>query len=210
MLDQKIQTHLDKVLELYTSDDFYDKMVEAKKHYFEITGMTHEEDEDFETRMNAFNDWYIFQFVSKGSTRTAVKDYLAKNEISDDISQSLTTVKHSFYIYTGKNFKKRMVLKDVLYGEKIVLDKDHPELGILKDDAFTGRVISYDGSSFLLDGICVVPRKAIALIKKEAKLVKRLNDEYEEEQFLYKIEFLKNKWMRYGHLDPARIFQFKD
>lgn len=210
MLDERIKSHLDKVLEQYTTGDFYDKLLEAKKYYFEITGTTHEEDEDFENRMNAFNDWYIFQFVSKDSTRTPVKDYISKNQVEEEVSESLTSVRHSFFIYTGKNFRKHMVLKDVLYGDKIVLPKDHNELGILKDDAFTGRVINYGDSSYLLDGICVVPKQAIPIIKKEAKKVKRLNDEYEESQFLYKIEFLKNKWLRYGHLDPEKIFYFRD
>lgn len=210
MLDERIRSHLDKALEEYTSGVHYDTLLEAKKFYFEVTGMADEDDYDYESRMHSFNDWYILQYISKDSTRTPIKDYIAKNQVEDAVVSSLTTVKHSFFIYTGKNFKKQMVLRDVLYGDKIVLAKEHQELAIVKDDAFTGRVLSYDGKSYLLDGICVVPKEAVPIIKKEAKKVRRLNDQYEDTQFLYKIEFLKNKWLRYGHLDPNKIFQFKD
>ena len=103
-----------------------------------------------------------------------------------------------------------MVLKDILYGDKEVLHKEHEELGILKNDAFLGRVIKYDGKKHLLEGICVLPIESLSIIKKEAKKVKRLNDEYEELQFLFKIEFLKNKWRRYGHIDLQKIFYLRD
>lgn len=203
-----IKTHIVQALNEYSQGQYLEDMLEAKKVYFEVTGITNEEDDDYESRMNSFNDWYVLQFQPSGSVRTIIKDYLIENEIEEEVKDSILNFDFSYYEYTGKNLRKKMVLKDVLHDKKIVLPKDHYELGMVKGDTFVGRLITHDEESFLLDGVCVMPKEVSSIIKKEAKRVRKLEEPKEEIHFLLNLEFLKNKWQRYLHIDPTKIFVF--
>ena len=67
-----IKGHMEKALIEFSKDDHLETLLEAKREYFSLTGQANEDDEDFESRMNSFNDWYILQFVSNKRTRTKI------------------------------------------------------------------------------------------------------------------------------------------
>ncbi|MGB0455186.1 MAG: hypothetical protein ACPGJV_15875 [Bacteriovoracaceae bacterium] len=206
---ENIQKHLDSALLEYSKEENLESLLEAKKIYFDATGIANEDDDDFESRMSIFNDWYLLQFQSSKLTRTIINDYFSKREEEQRIQKALSEVNYSIFEYTGKSFKKQIVLKDILHKDKITLMKDHSELALLKGEYFVGRVLSYEESSFLLSGVCVVPKEVIGIIKKEAKKVRKLEDTQEEHDFLLQIEYFTNKWKRYNHIAPERIFEFE-
>ena len=76
MSENVLQLHLDQAMKEYMTGNHYDTLIEAKSEYFVLTGQANEDDDDYEARMNSFNDWYILQFMSKRNTRTVIKDYL--------------------------------------------------------------------------------------------------------------------------------------
>lgn len=203
-----IKEHIVNALDTFSSGEYLNDMLEAKKVYFEVTGIANEEDEDYESRMNSFNDWYVLQFQSSRSTRTVIKEYIIQNQIEDEVKSSLLNYSFSFFEYTGRNLRKRIVLKDILHDQKIILPKDHYELGMVKNDSFVGRLMTFRDESFLLDGVCVLPKEVNAIVKKEAKKVRKKENEEEEVHFLMQLEYLKNKWQRYLHIDPSKIFVF--
>ena len=64
-----VHEHLDKVLSIYTQGPHFDNLKEAKEKYFSITGKLDEDKDEFESRMNCFNDWYIFQYRHKDGSK---------------------------------------------------------------------------------------------------------------------------------------------
>jgi len=205
---QIIEEHLEKAREKYTSGVHYETLIEARKEYFEITGQVNEEDDDYESRMNAFNDWYLLQFVSRRGTRTVIKEYLTQNTIEDNVSKSLLTLNHSIFEFGDMNFSKKLILKDILHDNKIKLPITHPQLGLIKSDLFIGRVITYNEENYLLSGLCTLPKQVKSIIAKECKKIRKLKDPMREVEFLLKLESLKTKWRRYGHIDVTKIFIF--
>lgn len=209
---QEIYENLNKYLEQalieYSSGAHLDTLLEAKKEYFSITGQANEDDEDYESRMTSFNDWYLLQFVSKSGTRTIIKDFIKKYDIPEKFRESLLNVNYSLYEYTGRNFKGRDVLKDLHYKKKFVLPKGNNKLPLIKNDIFLGRILTVDDTHFLLDGICVLPKDVKTILKKESKKVRRMDDSFEDNKFLLNIEACKAKWLRYSHIDISNIFQF--
>ena len=203
-----VKEHIESALSIYSQGKYLDDMLEAKKIYFEQTGIANEDDEDFESRMNSFNDWYVLQFQSSHRTRTVMKDYLIEKEIDGDLKDSILNFSFSYFEYTGKSLRKCIVLKDYLNDKKITLPKNHYELGMVKGDSFVGRLISFQDESFLLDGLCVMPKEVTSIIKKQAKKVRKTESSEERDHFLLHLEYLKNKWQRYLHLDPNKIFVF--
>ncbi len=207
-MNQVLKEHFDKALGIYTTGVHYDTLLEAKKEYFEITGQANDDDDDFEARMNSFNEWYVLQFISKRGTRTVISDYLMNHPVDDTLARSLSGVNYSLFEYTGKSLTGHDVLYDMLHDKKIKLPKAWELPSIIKDDIFVGRVLTFQDSPFLMSGLCVIPKEVRGILKKECKRVRKLKNPNEELKFLLKIESFKTKWIRYGHVDATKIFKF--
>jgi hypothetical protein len=202
-----LQEHLDKVLKLYTQGNHFDELKTAKIKYFSITGKLDEDKEEFESRMNSFNDWYIFQFRQTEGSRV-IEDYIRTNQLDVELSQALLNVNHSLFEFSKINFRKQIVLHDILHDEKIVLVKNHPNISLMEGDLFTGRIIKYQDENYLLRGICTLPQGVRSILKKQSKRVRKLNSFEEELNFLLKLEAFKTKAMHYSHIEPTKIFIF--
>lgn len=203
-----IKEHLDKALSLYTTGDYYKILIEAKEEYFNKTGIAFEDDEDFESKMNSFNDWYLLQFISKRFERPFIREYLESSQINDDIALCLLNINHSLFEYTGTNFSGRYILKDILHDQKVELAGDHPSPAMLKGDLAICRVVGYKNMNYILEGMTFIPKEVRTTLKKQSKLVRRKDDPHQEYEFLIQLEKLKTKWQRYGHIDPDKIFVF--
>lgn len=202
-----VHEHLDKILSTYTQGSFFDNLKEAKEKYFAITGKFDEDKDEFESRMNCFNDWYMFQYRHPDGSKV-VEDYIRNNQIEEELSQSLLNVNHSLFEYSKINFRKQIVLKDILHDEKIVLVKNHPHIGLMVGDLFTGRVVKFKGEYYLLRGVCTLPSSVKSILKKESKRVRKMNSFDEELKFLLTLENYKTKSTHYSHIDPSKIFIF--
>lgn len=203
-----IQENLDRILVEYTKGHHLESLIEAKKEYFELTGTLTEEDDEYESRMNSFNDWYLFQYLSKRKTKTVIKDYLEKVQVDDEIAKALLTLNHSLFEFSKINIFKKIVIEDVLHGKKIILPKDGLTIGIVKGDMFTGRLLNYKNQYYLLKGVCIYPESVKNILRKESKKIRKLKDPNQELSFLLKLESLKTKSLRYGHIDMTKIFVF--
>lgn len=202
-----VHNHLDKVLGLYTQGQFFSDLKEAKDNYFSLTGKLDEDKEEFESRMNSFNDWYIFQYRQKDGSKV-IEEYIRNNQLDEEISQALLNVNHSLFEYKRTSFRKQVVLQDILHDKKVVLKKDHPLISLMEGDIFTGRVINYKGEYFLLKGVCTLPQGVKSILKKQSKRIRKFNSFEEELKYLLQLESLKTKAMHYSHIDPSKIFIF--
>ena len=79
---------------------------------------------------------------------------------------------------------------------------------IVEGDIFSGRVIHQQAHTYLLEGLCILPKEIKGVLIQAAQKVGSKKDIYQELNFLMKIEFFKTKWHRYGHLEPEKIFKF--
>lgn len=202
-----IQDHFDKILSHYTKDAFYEEMKKAISIFVEKTGQMDEESDEYESRMNSFNDWFIFNYRSEDGSRI-IDSYLSDFDVDSSIAKAFHNIKYSVFLFKKINFRKQIVIKDILHDEKFVLAKDHDNLALVEDDLFIGRVIEVNEQSYLLNGLCSLPRDVYSVIKKEAKKIRKLNNDSEEERFLLQLESLKTKSLQYGHLDSSKIFKF--
>lgn len=209
---ETIRGHVDFALCEYTTGAHLDSLLEAKKEYFQLTGAVNEEDDEFEARMNCFNDWYVFQYLSRRGTNTVIKDYLEKfhdkYKIDDETSRSLLNLNHSLYEFQKINFRGHIQLKDILHDKKLILPERHPKLAMIEGDLFTGRIVGHKDDFYLLKGLCILPKDVKSTLEKQCKRIRKLKDPKKEQEFLLQLEGLKTKWLRYGHIDTNKIFVF--
>ena len=198
---------LNSAIEKYSAHEYYENILKAKEEYFELTGKISEEDEDFESRMNGFNYWYLTQRdASSGSS--LLKSYLENDSINEEDKEALLNINHSLFEYKGLSFTKKHTFKDILHNKKFTIPRDRFHLQLVKDDIFIARSIEVESSVYLLNDLSVLPLDVRSILVKESAKVRKLQDKSRDLQFLMAIEKLKTKWRRYGHLDAKRIFQF--
>ncbi|MEX0797938.1 MAG: hypothetical protein WEB87_00165 [Bacteriovoracaceae bacterium] len=202
-----IEMHIDKILENYTQGEKYELLKIAKERYVALTGKLDEETDEYELRMNSFNDWYIFNFRRENGRRI-IDDYIYDFKTEDELARAFHNVNHSLFTYSKTNFKKQIVLKDILRDKKIALSKELKYFGMVQDDLFVGRIINYKDENFLLKGMCPLPGNILSTVKKQAKKIRKLNSLEAEEDFLLKLERLKTRSLQYGHIDANKIFIF--
>lgn len=217
-MHESLRYLLEKVLIKYSEKDFYDQLLAAKEFYFQKTGKVFEEDADYESRMAAFNDWYVLDYIDDSREKSFFELYCSENSPMPEIVTSIRETTHSLYEYTGTSFKGLHLLKDILHDQKITLAKNHPTPSLLKGDIFIGRTVKYLDEFYLYNGLRMMPSDAASLLKKEAKKVrkaiKKLEDpsdekrKQSEEKFLFLTESHKTKWQHYGHVDIGKIFIF--
>lgn len=202
-----IEKHIEKIMENYTSGDKYELLKGAKEYYIEATGKIDDETDEYESRMSSFNDWYIFNYRREDGRRV-IDDYINDFKIDDELAKAFHNVNYSLFSFTKYNFKKQMVLKDILHDEKYVINKDQKNIGLVPEDLFVGRVVTYNKENFVLRGMCTLPGNVLSKLKKESRKIRKLNSESSEEAFLLKLEQLKTKSLQYSHLDVNQIFVF--
>lgn len=172
-----------------------------------MTGKIDEEANEYEARMNTFNDWFIFNYKHDGHKRI-IDDYIQDFEIEEELAKSLYNINFSLFQFVKINYKKQIVLKDILHNVKFTLEKDSCNLALLEDDLFMGRLVTFKEENHLLKGVTTLPREVLSPLKKESKKIRKLNSSEAEENFLLTLEKLKVKSLHYGHLNSEKIFVF--
>lgn len=199
---------LEEALLECSKGDYFLELLNAKKEYFHLTGLIDEEDQEYESRMNCFNDWYLFQYRPKGGPLTVIQHYANQKKLDEELVAAFNSCSYSLYEYVKVNMKNQMVLMDVLHQKKIILSTNHQEVALVPKDLFIGRVITYQNNDYLLRGTCVLPQDAKSICRKQTKKVKKLDDKEAETTFLITLESLKTRWIRYGHVSVSKIFTF--
>lgn len=196
---------LEQALMEYSTDDNYSHLIDAKDYYFSKTGKIDEDSEDYESRMNCFNDWFLFQYRIPNNDLTIIEKFLDKKK---ETSLKFENFNHAIFEFAGKNLKKQYVIKDLLHGKKIVLSKNQRPISLLKGDLFVGRTLQHDEDLLLLSGMCLLPNGVKRILEKESKKVRKLKSIDAEIDFLMQVEALNTKWSHYNHVEIKKIFSF--
>ncbi|MCB9092597.1 MAG: hypothetical protein H6621_12870 [Halobacteriovoraceae bacterium] len=196
------------------SDEYSDDLVKAKKDFFAKTGEVQDEYSDFyEAKMNCFNEWFLLNYKTRWDDKEKFLNKVVKKHSSLNLDenqfQSLLNARYSLFEYIKVNFRGKIIIKDWFQNKKIALADDHPPLSVLEGEIFTGRMIDYQGKSYLLKGVCLLPAEVKNLIKKQVNLVKKGKIDCTEEELLLKLENLKTQSLKYPHVSPDKIFKFE-
>ncbi|MFI5391943.1 MAG: hypothetical protein ACHQYQ_11330 [Bacteriovoracales bacterium] len=201
-MEEQFQETLEKVLGCYTQGPFEKEFLKAREEFFNLTGQVDDDQEDFETKMDIFHKWYFFDY----NQSSIFEDYLQNPNFEKSLKDILKEHRHSLFEYCGKNFKGLDYFKDFITNEKIYLSKSAKKPALVRDDLFIGRFLKEGEHHFLLSGLCVLPKKVRTTLVKKAKKVGSLKDGDKKLEFLIQLLSLKNKWKRYSHIDPSKIF----
>ena len=205
----KLEPFLDKILTSYSTHEYYEEIKRAKEEFFERVGKVAEGSEKFESQMNAFLDWYIYDRPLTKAEICPVKMYVfdhLKNEdpAEHDIFQDLTKSVHSlFELLKVKNGD--IYVKDLVSSEKYIVEDSDINMGFTKGDVFEGRLIKFRdrlvfGSSFVFH-----PVECRSFIMKSIKKVRSL-DAKQHLKLIHRLALMRIKSEQYAHIDVKHIY----
>lgn len=201
-----LMSYLEAALEEYLSKDKYEILVNAKENYFKRVGRVNEEDIEFESSMNCFNDWFLMQYKSQEMSSSVMEDYLQRYQFTSDV----LLCNHSLFEFSGINRRKCYCMKDILHDQNIVLSAGHELLSFVKGDLFLGRIAQLEEEILLMRGVCLLPLAGKKIFIAQCKKQRKLKDPQAEKSFLIQLESCKIQYMKFGHRDVEEFFVFKD
>jgi len=205
----KIQILFDQLAEVFTTGEFYSAVHSAKLEFFEKAGTVSEEDTEFEMRMASFMEWYLIDRDLPKIDLPPVSYYLREHgghhsEEEIEILQSFTKSNQS--IYEVKKIKSdEILLVDLFKNEKFKVNLSPFTPTMTKGELFEGRLIPYQGSYFLAQGICFHPTEMRKFILGEIKKIRHMGKNHHRTLML-KLSAMKLKHTRYQHIDPKYIY----
>ena len=206
-MDNIVEQHLEAALNQYSQDKYYNVMLKAKALYLEMAGSVDDSEQDYENKMNCFNDWYLLQYPLPDKKISVMEDYLKNHSLDEEIANAFKNFYHSIFQYLGKNFRGYFTIRDLWDKKKIILSQDAP-LSLLKNDFFIGRIIPWQSQNYLMKGRSHLPAESWPIVKKQMRLILKSEEPDGKNNFLFKLETLNTKYKRYGHVEVAKIFIF--
>jgi hypothetical protein len=200
---------MDHLTEFYSAGNFYTEIQKAKSEFFLKAGKIYEDDFEFESRMNIFTDWYLFERDLQGydlpPINHALRDeIIAFSEKEKRYIEELRSTVHSIF-QVLKVHPEEMLVKDLFSKKKIKLHTMPTTPLLSKSDIFEGRTLPHQGNHFLSNGICIHPVAAKRFITKKIKQL-RYRDRGRQKEFILELADMKLKHTRFHHIDIKYIY----
>ena len=205
------QKYLDPVIEMFTTGEYYNELFKAKQEYFERAGVVYEDDAEYESRMNIFMDWYIFDRDMPGIDLPPIKFYFRKH--ADALPVEESEVYKGFCNTIHSIFYMKKCSGGVVYIEDLFSKKSHEvkdpsiNLGFMKGDIFEARLIPVKNSFEFSKGFCFHPIEMEKFILGEIKKV-RYQDKARQTKLILQLAAMRLKHARYQHINIKHIYTF--
>ncbi len=205
------QKYLDPVVEMFSTGEYYNELFNAKKEYFERAGVVYEDDLEFESRMNIFMDWYVFDRDLPGVDLPPIKFYFRKQTDSftadeSEIYKGFCNTIHSIF-YLNKVSKGSVYVEDLFSEKKYEVKDPEINLGFMNGDIFESRLIPFNGTYEFSKGFCFHPVEMEKFIMGEIKKV-RYQDKARQTKLILQLSAMKLKHTRYQHINIKHIYTF--
>ena len=202
----------DSLVQFASEGKFEQELQLAKIEFTSSTGDLFESDFDFESRIASFLEWYTLdRMVSIASNASPAKLYIehvSPNLTTPEIQALRTLTRTILSVFEIKKMKNEAIrLVDILTNEKYDAQTRSPLAGIQPGDLIEGRLQFDNQEPWLSDIVYLQPRVAKKSILKAAKAYRKNRPAYPRVQMVQRVAFLRNRAVRYSHVDPLKIFE---
>ena len=200
-----------ELIEFSSSGELATEIKQARAEFVSRTGDLFESDDDFEARIASFLEWYTLdRKVTSVVNLTPAKlfaQHRRPNLTTPELQELHDFARTTLSIFEIKKIKDRSLrLVDILTGTKWNIDTAHPLVGLEASDLIEGRLFNFRGATLLSDIVHTHPHNAKKEILKAAKEFRKEGQGYTRVDMVHRIAFLRNRSVRYSHLDAREIF----
>ncbi len=213
-MTEEMQKKLEPVIREFTTGDYYPEVFRAKEEFFDRAGVVHEDDAEFEQRMNLFMDWYLFDRDLPGVDLPPIRYFVRQKQanftpedrvVFEDLSNSI----HSLFMVSGFTWfgNKNLVIQELFSRKKYVVINPMKKIAFSKGDLFEGRIFPHEGKWHFTQGFCFHPVEMRSFILGEIKKI-RFQEKSRHLKLILQLAQMKLKHHRFSHIDVKHIYVF--
>lgn len=200
---------LEKAL-TYFNAQFPERLLTARREFFELTGEVFEDDLFYEERVNNYLEWFLFArpFEGAPSAFAYFADHVAAecDEAARATLDALRLPLHGLFEVLKIAPKKNTVILRSVFDKKAkyaVIERRNP-VGLSKGDIIETRLVLKGDHCHFLSAFVVHPARVGKFIRKRVKAMQK--DDGEKEAFIVLLQRLWMQCRRYKHVNPIRIY----
>jgi hypothetical protein len=206
-----LEPYIDRVIEEFTTGDYYSEVYNAKQEFFEKAGIVYEDDADYEQRMQMFMDWYIYDRDLPATDLPPIKYFYHQHSAELHGEEEMTykdlckTIHSIFRMKRQTWNRKGVVVQDLFSGEKYTVNAPRINQGFSRGDIFEARLLPHKGQYEFSSGFCFHPIEMSSFITNEIKKV-RHQDQSKKTKLMLQLSAMKLKHIRFNHIDVQHIY----
>ncbi len=170
------QPYLDELVAFATPEARKDELVVARKEFFERTGEIFEDDKQFEARMSALLEFFLFDRPREAGLTPAAELYgkvLQEGPPERAAAfRAFTETVHGLF-EVRKLAKGSVMLRELFTGLDFQVTERRQLAGLTKGDVLEARLIPFGGHFWFSAAFTWHPRNAVPSILKEVKRRKK-------------------------------------
>ena len=195
-----------------------DEIVQAKQEYFTQTGgEVHEDDRCFESRLQAFFNWYLFDRKQDGVTpaQRFLQDRGAELKGPDkEVLMGFTQTRLGLFEYRGrKGFlrgpkKGQVRVRDMVVGKDFDVTERRQMHGLEIGDLFEARLVPVGGTWHFSTSFTYHPREMRPVILREVKK-RRKQGQVDVRALVWELERMSLQADRFKNVSIEAIYNFE-
>jgi len=196
-----------------------DEIVQAKQEYFTQTGgEVHEDDRCFESRLQAFFNWYLFDRKQDGVTpaQRFLQDRGAELKGPDkEVLMGFTQTRLGLFEYRGrKGFlrgpkKGQVRVRDMVVGKDFDVTERRQMHGLEIGDLFEARLVPVGGTWHFSTSFTYHPREMRPVILREVKK-RRKQGQVDVRALVWELERMSLQAERFKNVSIEAIYNFEN
>jgi len=197
-----------------------DDLVQAKQEYFANTGgEVHEDDRCFESRLQGFFNWYLFDRKQDGGT--PAQRFLQEKgdnlqELDKDVLLGFTQTRLSLYEYRDRKgfFLRRpkrghVRVRDIVAGKDFDVTERRHMHGLEIGDIFEARLVPVGGTWHFSTSFTYHPREQKPIILREIKRRKKQGP-VDVHALAWELERMSLQAERFKNVNIEAIYNFQN
>lgn len=201
--------YLEKLISLGTGEAFLGAVRDAKARYFRAAGEVFEDDPFFESRMNAFLEYYLFDYPAGpgGKSTTALVIERGRETLAPDELVAFAGFDRGIHSVFELRRKSGEVLHVVnLYDdEKYEVFERRTLAGLDRSDIFEARLLPFGDRLHFSNAFVFHPKEVRKFVVAELKAF-RAQGAPEPTPVVHRLAYLRLKFDRFRRVDAAKIY----
>ncbi len=187
------------------------ELIPAKEEFEQVAGQIRETDNSYDSRINAFHNWYVLDRPMTSTGVTPLHHYLQyhANGLPSDLAQGygeLADNIHSLFELV-KFSRDRVLLRDLMSRRKHLVEGAEQFESMERGDLFNSRIFHHGGKAYLSNYMIIHPYSVYKPIRSEARKVRKAKED--PKAFLFRLLFFHSRWEQFSQMDVSKIYRFE-
>lgn len=204
-----LANYINKALDFSAQGILEQEIHKARKEYFRHSGDLHDDEPSYEQRIEAFSEWYLFEYLLPVNKRPPLDSFLAqqRSQLSaEDIAiyEAMRSTRRSLFEFI-KYKNDQLMLRDLKDKSKLLLVEEIPVAGLHRGHILDARMMSFKNMLVIRSSVLIHPDAVRKLILKSIKKIKKTSS-VDFSVLREALSLARLRCDRYRNVAPERLY----